>query len=144
MLGLTPYRADPLMIVNRKVGGPGMRRLSLVAVALAAAAAVVAVPQLASAASVAITPGTAWKDTSGHLIQAHGGGMVKVGATYYWFGEDKTGESKGNTPFRDVPCYSSTDLAHWKFEANVLTAQKSGDLGPGRIVERPKVIYNKA
>jgi hypothetical protein len=120
-----------------------MRRLSLLAAVLTTTAAVAMVTWTASAATVAITPGTAWKDTSGHLIQAHGGGMIKVGSTYYWFGEDKTGESKGNTPFLDVPCYSSTDLAHWKFEGKVLTAQRSGDLGPGRIVERPKVVFNR-
>jgi hypothetical protein len=121
-----------------------MRRLSWVAVAVTAAATVAVLPSIASAASVAITPGTTWKDTSGHSIQAHGGGMIKVGSTYYWFGEDKTGESSGNTPFRGVPCYSSNDLARWRFQGTVLAAQKSGDLGPGRIVERPKVIYNKA
>jgi hypothetical protein len=97
----------------------------------------------ASAASVAITPGTAWKDTRGQPIQAHGGGMIKVGSTYYWFGEDKTGESQANAFFRNVTCYSSTDLAHWRFVANVLTRQPSGDLGPNRVIERPKVIFNR-
>jgi hypothetical protein len=114
---------------------------------LAAAGAVAAgmslIAQNASAAQVAITPGTAWNDTQGHPIQAHGGGMIQVGSTYYWFGEDKTGESQANAFFQNVPCYSSTDLAHWKFEANVLTRQASGDLGPNRVIERPKVIYNR-
>ncbi|KAI8649440.1 Alpha-L-rhamnosidase [Fusarium sp. Ph1] len=31
----------------------------------------------------------------------------------------------------------------WKYEGPVLSRQGSGDLGPGRLVERPKVIYNK-
>jgi hypothetical protein len=119
------------------------RTLLVAAVAVLAVAGAGLVPYTASAATVAITPGTAWKDTQGHPIQAHGGGMIKVGATYYWFGEDKTGESAGSSPFRNVPCYSSTDLAHWTFEANVLTRQASGDLGPNRIIERPKVIYNQ-
>jgi hypothetical protein len=98
----------------------------------------------ASAAEVAIVPGTAWTDTQGHPIQAHGGGMIKVDGTYYWFGEDKTGESQDDAYFRNVPCYSSTDLAHWTFVANVLTVQASGDLGPNRVIERPKVIYNQS
>lgn len=92
----------------------------------------------AHAAAVTITPAGTWNDTSGRLIQAHGGGITKVGSTYYWFGEDKT----NGASFQNVPCYSSTDLAHWTFVNNVLTLQASGDLGPGRIVERPKVIYN--
>src|SRR5436305_5498510 len=120
-----------------------MRLRTIVAAAvLLAGVGLIALP--ASAADAAITAGTAWKDTAGHPIQAHGGGMIKVGATYYWFGEDKTGESQANAFFQNVPCYSSTDLAHWKFEANVLTRQASGDLGPNRVIERPKVVFNKS
>src|SRR2546429_3323195 len=119
-----------------------MRRGLMTLAAAALVAGVGLTAGTASAAEVTISPGTAWKDTGGHPIQAHGGGMIKVGSTYYWLGEDKTGESSGNTPFLDVPCYSSTDLAHWTFVRNVLTAQNSGDLGPGHIVERPKVIFN--
>jgi hypothetical protein len=120
-----------------------MRRGLVVLAAAMVAAGVGLFAGTASAAPVTINPGTAWKDTAGHRIQAHGGGMIKVGSTYYWFGEDKTGENQDNAFFRNVPCYSSTDLAHWKFEANVLTRQASGELGPNRIIERPKVIYNK-
>jgi hypothetical protein len=123
---------------------PAMRR-GLVALAASMVVAGVGLfAGTASAAPVTINPGTAWKDTAGHPIQAHGGGMIKVGATYYWFGEDKTGESQDNAFFRNVPCYSSTDLAHWTFEANVLTRQASGDLGPNRVIERPKVVFNKS
>ncbi|WP_051367468.1 ricin-type beta-trefoil lectin domain protein [Hamadaea tsunoensis] len=107
----------------------------LAALSLAAAAA-----SPASAAAVTITPGAVWNDSSGNVIQAHGEGITKVGSTYYWLGEDKTSGS----PFQNVKCYSSTDLSHWTFVANVLTRQSSGDLGPNRIVERPHVIYNAA
>ena len=99
--------------------------------------------RMVSAAPVAIAPGTTWNDSGGKLIQAHGGGMIRVGPTYYWFGEDKTGESKANATFQNVPCYASTDLASWTFMGNVLTRQMSGELGPNRIIERPKVIYNR-
>ena len=98
----------------------------------------------AHAASVTITPAGTWNDNNGTLIQAHGGGITKVGSTYYWFGEDKTGESSGSAFFQNVPCYSSTDLAHWTFVNDVLKKQVSGDLGPNRIIERPKVIYNSS
>ncbi|GJJ13926.1 hypothetical protein Clacol_008183 [Clathrus columnatus] len=40
-----------------------------------------------------IVPGATWYDTSGNVIQAHGGGFLKVGSTYYWFGEDKAANS---------------------------------------------------
>ena len=114
------------------------------AVMLAAMWALSVVATPAHAASVTITPAGTWNDNRGTLIQAHGGGITKVGSTYYWFGEDKTGESSGNAFFQNVPCYSSTDLAHWTFVNNVLTKQSSGDLGPNRIIERPTVIYNSS
>ncbi|WUH89562.1 RICIN domain-containing protein [Streptomyces sp. NBC_00433] len=98
----------------------------------------VAVTQTASAASVTNYPGTVAYDTSGKVIQAHGEGIVKVGSTYYWLGEDKTDGS----PFQNITCYSSTDFKTWTFVRNVLTRQSSGDLGPNRVVERPHVIYN--
>jgi hypothetical protein len=125
---------------------PGRIRTPLLAAgtALAVAVMVSLVTRAATAADAAIAPGAAWPDAQGHPIQAHGGGMIKVGSTYYWFGEDKTNESDGKSFFLNVPCYSSTDLAHWTLEANVLTKQKSGDLGPNRIIERPKVIYNRS
>ena len=89
-----------------------------------------------------IVPDMPWSASSGKLIQAHGGGITQVGSTYYWFGEDKTNENASDAFFQNVPCYSSTDLVHWTFVHNVLTRQASGDLGPNRIIERPKVIYN--
>jgi hypothetical protein len=112
-----------------------MRRLATILLATAAA---VLFAGPASAAAVTITPGTVWTDTTGSVIQAHGEGITKVGNTYYWLGEDKTNGS----PFQNVKCYSSTDLKSWRFVANVLTRQSSGDLGPNRIVERPHVIFN--
>lgn len=92
----------------------------------------------AFASSVTITSGTTWNDTSGNPIQAHGGGMIKVGSTYYWFGEDKG----ANNP--DVDVYSSTDLANWTFQGHALTPLSSGDLTSSSVVERPKVIYNSS
>ena len=92
-------------------------------------------------ASAQITPGTVFNDTDGHAIEAHGGGMIKVGETYYWIGENK---SQNSAAFYANSCYSSKDLEHWKFIGNPLKVQASGDLGPNRIVERPKILFNKA
>jgi len=75
--------------------------------------------------------------------------MIKVGSTYYWIGEYKDNANQMaaymghvTAPFIANTCYSSTDLKNWTFVNNVLTQQASGDLGPGRVVERPKVIFN--
>jgi len=98
-----------------------------------------------------IRPGVLWYDTDANIISAHGGGIIKLGDTYYWFGEYKDSDPNNlmnagmghvTHQFVAIPCYSSTDFVNWTFENNVLTQQPSGDLGPGRVVERPKVIYN--
>lgn len=94
----------------------------------------------ARAAPQSIVPGAAWTDGVGARIQAHGGGLVQYGSTYYWIGEDKTSGSA----FQNVKCYASTDLAHWTFRQNLLTRQSGGDLGPDRVLERPKLVFNDA
>jgi hypothetical protein len=92
--------------------------------------------------TASFTPGAAWTDTSGNTLQLHGLGIVRVGSTWYGFGENKQGESSSNAAFQSVACYSSTDLAHWTYQRAALSVQASGDLGPNRVVERPKVLYN--
>ncbi|MFC8452451.1 RICIN domain-containing protein [Kitasatospora sp. NPDC057223] len=97
----------------------------------------------AHAATVStFTPGTAWKDQNGNPLQMHGLGIVKSGSTWYAFGEDKNGENSSDTSFRSIPCFTSTDLRTWTYQSSALPRQASGDLGPHRIVERPKVIHN--
>ncbi|MER6125475.1 RICIN domain-containing protein [Streptomyces sp. NPDC001795] len=96
----------------------------------------------AHAATVSFTTGAARTDQNGNALQLHGLGIIKVGSTWYGFGEDKTGETSSDTSFQDIPCYTSTDLANWSYQGVALAKQSSGDLGPNRIVERPKVIFN--
>jgi hypothetical protein len=96
----------------------------------------------ASAASASFTLGATRTDQNGNTLQMHGLGIIKVGSTWYGFGEDKTGETSADTSFQDIPCYTSTDLANWTYQGQALSRQDSGDLGPNRVVERPKVIYN--
>ncbi|MEU9130756.1 RICIN domain-containing protein [Kitasatospora sp. NPDC048540] len=91
---------------------------------------------------MAFTLGATRTDQNGNALQLHGLGIVKAGSTWYGFGEDKTGETSANTSFQDIPCYTSGDLGTWTYMGMALAKQSSGDLGPNRIVERPKVIYN--
>ena len=37
---------------------------------------------------VTISNGGFWNDISGKRIEAHGGGFIQVGDTWYWVGED--------------------------------------------------------
>lgn len=100
-----------------------------------------------SPATTRILPGEPWLDTDGNVIQAHGGGILHEGGVYYWFGENKDGPT---LPGRRVDvigvnCYSSRDLLAWKNEGLVLRAEPSDpahDLHPGKVAERPKVIFN--
>ncbi len=88
-----------------------------------------------------INPGEIWPDDSGRPVQAHGGAVILSGDTYYWFGEDR---SQGLDPAkRYVACYSSRDLAHWKFCRRVLQLGDPENLGSTRILERPKVFFSR-
>jgi len=87
-----------------------------------------------------ILPGDRWLDDRGIEIQAHGGGIIHLDDTWYWFGEDR---SQTNDPAkRYVACYASTDLVHWKYRSQVLAISDPENLGPKFVLERPKVFYN--
>jgi hypothetical protein len=117
-------------------------RRTLTGLLLLAAAVLGPLPAAHAASVSTFTPGAAWQDQNGNPLQMHGLGIVKSGSTWYAFGEDKTGENSSDTSFRSIPCYSSTDLRTWTYRSSALSRQASGDLGPHRVVERPKVIYN--
>ncbi|MFD9325851.1 RICIN domain-containing protein [Streptomyces sp. NPDC060065] len=115
-----------------------MRRVYAVLVALClAVAAALATAGPAAAAPQTITNGTQFTDTSGNALHAHGGGVIKVGSYYYWFGEHRNAD---NT-FQYVDAYRSTDLKNWEFRNHVLTQSSASELASANI-ERPKVMYN--
>ncbi len=98
-------------------------------------------------------PGQVWHDTQMRPIQAHGGGLLRVGETYYWYGEDKGAPNSVHPEYPDalrvdvigIHCYSSRDLLNWKDEGLVLQSVKdcpNHDLHPSGVVERPKVVRN--
>ncbi|MEV4103140.1 RICIN domain-containing protein [Nonomuraea sp. NPDC049649] len=84
-----------------------------------------------------IENGTQFRDTSGNVLHAHGGGVLRDGGYYYWFGENRNPD---NT-FRAVSVYRSTDLKNWEFRNHVLTQASHPELNVANI-ERPKVIHN--
>ena len=108
----------------------------LVAVCLALMGAF-ATAGTAQAAAQTIANGTQFTDTSGAAVHAHGGGVIKVGSYYYWFGEHRNAD---NT-FQYVDAYRSTDLKNWEFRNHVLSQSSASELASANI-ERPKVMYN--
>lgn len=86
------------------------------------------------------TPGQLWYDDKGELINAHGGGILYIDKTYYWFGE-----KRGRHGSEGVNVYSSKDLYNWTFRGLALAQQEdtTSDITNGCVMERPKVIYNK-
>lgn len=95
--------------------------------------------------TAAFTPGEHWPDENGVHINAHGGGLLQAGDTYYWFGEHKTEGKAGNQAQVGVHCYSSKDLYNWNDEGIALAVSEdpASSITKGCILERPKVIYNR-
>ncbi|MEZ2336387.1 family 43 glycosylhydrolase [Mucilaginibacter sp. RCC_168] len=88
-----------------------------------------------------VSPGGVWPDDKGEHIQAHGGGIIKVKDTYYWYGEERRQGLDSNK--RYVSCYTSKDLMNWKFRGDVVQMTDPENLGRHWILERPKVFYSK-
>ncbi len=98
--------------------------------------------------------GREWNDEDGQFINAHGAGLLYFGDTYYLFGEIKRGATRlvPGQNWEDyrvaaggVSCYSSKDLLHWKYRGLALSpvyGDPGNDLDTGRVIERPKVVYN--
>ncbi|MBC8103863.1 MAG: family 43 glycosylhydrolase [Cytophagales bacterium] len=91
-------------------------------------------------------PGQVWNDTNGEPINAHGGGLLYHEGVYYWYGEFKIAEPEGNKAQVGVSCYSSSNLYHWGNEGIALPVSEDPhhDLARGCILERPKVLFNRA
>jgi Beta-xylosidase len=112
----------------------------LLSVALAVSVLVLGETPAAEAAPQTIANGTPWKDVNNASLQAHGGHIIKVGSTYYWYGEDKIHNSAN---FKAVTVYSSTDLKTWTWRSYALTQASHSELQSAKI-ERPKVLYNES
>lgn len=103
------------------------------------------ISNLLTAQESTIKPGKIWNDNQGTHINAHGGGILKMGDVYYWYGEHKIAGDAGNKAHVGVHCYSSKDLYNWVDEGialKVIEDEPSHDIAKACILERPKVIYN--
>lgn len=109
------------------------------------------VAALSAAAYDSFRPGQEWLDTDGKPIQAHGGSIIVVDGTYYWYGENKektddvTPFGKGRVWHWGVNLYSSKDLYNWRHEGNVIPPDlrdETSPLHPTSFMDRPHILYN--
>ncbi len=91
---------------------------------------------------------TFWRDTKGRPIDCHEGGLLRVGAKYYWYGRAYHGNDKGIYGTNGakfccgINCYSSENLVDWKHEGAILSYPDSGWITEGTW-HRPRVLFNK-
>ena len=92
-------------------------------------------------------PGQVWLDTKGERIQAHGGSVMYIDGTYYWYGENKELTDGTNGIWHmGVRCYSSQDLYNWEDRGVIIPAEPDdpeSSLHPSACMDRPHIIYNK-
>ena len=92
-------------------------------------------------------PGKIWLDTNGNRIQAHGGSVIFIDDTYYFYGENKEKtDGKNGIWHWGVRCYSSKDLYNWDDLGIIIppdTEDESSTLHPSACMDRPHIIYNK-
>ncbi len=93
-----------------------------------------------------IYPGKVWLDTDGNRIQAHGGSVITVGDTFYWYGENKEYTRPDSGIWHNgVNVYSSKNLCEWKYEGKILypTADFAHPLHAARLMDRPHILYHE-
>lgn len=84
--------------------------------------------------------GVPWFDQNGNTLNAHGACIVREHDTYYLFGEYKTDDKN---MYNGFSCYSSKNLADWKFEGMALAPDADKMLYPDRVGERVKVVKSR-
>ncbi|MBP5726977.1 MAG: family 43 glycosylhydrolase [Clostridia bacterium] len=94
----------------------------------------------------AFYPGREWLDTAGKPIQAHGGSILKVGDTFYWYGENKEKtDGKNGIWHWGVRCYRSCDLYNWEDCGIIIPPDEKDEhspLNPASMMDRPHILYN--
>ena len=95
----------------------------------------------------AIYPGKVWLDTNGNRIQAHGGSVMYLDGTYYWYGENKEKtDPEKNIWHWGVRCYTSTDLYNWEDKGIIIPPEPDdpqSSLHPSACMDRPHILYNE-
>lgn len=95
----------------------------------------------------AFYPGQTWLDTEGKRIQAHGGSVIYIDGTYYWYGENKEKtDGKSGIWTWGIRCYASNDLYNWEDKGLIIEpdlTDENSPLHPTAMIDRPHIIYNR-
>ena len=93
-----------------------------------------------------IRPGQVWLDTEGKRIQAHGGSIIVVDGTYYFYGENKEKTDGSSTLWHwGVRAYRSKDLYNWEDCGLIIPPEPDNpesSIHPHSMMDRPHIIYN--
>ena len=131
-----PSAACRVPSAESRVPSPSRVALALLAALACAPRSPAPLPE-----SAAFVNGQPWLDTDGKTIEAHAGGILKIGDRYWWYGENHALGSGNKT---GISAYSSHDLARWKSEGVVMPKDSFPELFRDRgVAERPKVLYNR-
>lgn len=94
-----------------------------------------------------IRPGEPWLDTEGKRIHAHGGSVILVGGTFYWYGENKERTTGADDIWHwGVRAYSSSDLVNWQDRGLIIPPDledPTSPMHPRRQMDRPHIIRNE-
>lgn len=95
----------------------------------------------------AFIPGEVWLDTAGKPIQAHGGSIIQVGDSFYWYGENKEFTTRKSKIWTwGIRCYGSKDLYNWTDLGLIIPPDEkdsTSPLHPFAKLDRPHIIFNK-
>lgn len=95
-----------------------------------------------------IRPGAVMLDTHGKRVEAHGGGILRLGDTFYLYGENKEKSVEGADIWHwGVRAYASRDLVNWEDRGYIIPPvldDESSPLHPTSQVDRPHILYNEA
>lgn len=93
-----------------------------------------------------IRPGAVMRDTKGHRLHAHGGGIVRADNTFYLYGENKEESVEGNGIWHwGVRAYSSNDLLRWEDRGLIIPPvldDEESPLHPTSMMDRPHIVFN--
>lgn len=92
-------------------------------------------------------PGRVWLDTAGNPIQAHGGSILTIGDTFYWYGENKERTRPGGRIWHwGIRAYASRDLYNWEDLGVIIPPDETdpcSSLHPESKLDRPHIIHDR-